>query len=408
MKKLFILMLGCAISQLIFAQGNVINYQSVLRDGNGYVMANEPTQMRIRLTDPEGDIVYEETHLCTTDRLGQIQLPVGAGQPSSGYDVTGIDWSEELTLVAEDLTHGSTATMPVSSVPRSMYATTAAGIQGLSFDDNSEPSSTNYYSSDKVQRLIQGQGGQTSQTALAKEIAERKSEDLRILDSIKMEADRRILADLALLDSIAKVAAANKEDYGYLLDSIAKERASRILEDNRLWDSVRTLTTRIVQVDLERKAEDNRIWDSITSIRQDLNDAEQNVCIASDPSRGIYTSAIPLYDVDNPDTIGLFTMPELKVLKQSGSCQLFSSLNLAGNLDRAYKTRIMTYNMTGSLMTPQTITIPAGESGIDVYVDNYLIDAPVEYKTYDILVFDVEYYHIGDGEGKLYVTLVRE
>lgn len=59
------------------------------------------------------------------------------------------------------------------------------GIQGLSFDDNSEPSSTNYYNSDKVQRLIQGQGGQTSQTALAKEIAERKSEDLRILYSKK-------------------------------------------------------------------------------------------------------------------------------------------------------------------------------------------------------------------------------
>ena len=69
----------------------------------------------------------------------------------------------------------------------------------------------------------------------------------------------------------------------------------------------------------------------------------------------------------------------------------------------------MTHNTSGNAATPKEVYIPASTAELDVYVDNYRIDLPVTYYTYDALVFDVEFYYIGeDVTPKLYVTLIRE
>ena len=101
-------------------------------------------------------------------------------------------------------------------------------------------------------------------------------------------------------------------------------------------------------------------------------------------------------------------MPEMKILKQSSSCDLFSNLTAVNRLQQSYKTRVMVYNATGNSSTPTSVMIPSGNDLVDVYVDNFQITSPEEYLTYDILVFDVEYYYIGADRGKMYVTLVRE
>lgn len=172
--------------------------------------------------------------------------------------------------------------------------------------------------------------------------------------------------------------------------------------------------------DLEANVNDSLevVWDSIDALKDELRQQQEeierqmgdiNYCLVNDAERGIYHNAIPLYDADKPDTIGLFANPILKVLRQDGHCALFSALHLASQLKRSYRARVMTYNTSGDPTSPKEVYIPASTAGLDIYVDNYRMDVPVVYYTYDALVFDVEFYYLGDDTTpKLYVTLIRE
>ena len=172
--------------------------------------------------------------------------------------------------------------------------------------------------------------------------------------------------------------------------------------------------------DLEASVNDSLevVWDSIDAlkdeIRQQKEDIEHqigdlNFCLVNDAEKGLYHNAIPLYDFERPDSIGLFANPILKVLRQDANCDLFSALDRASLLKRSYRARVMTYNTGGDPMNPKEVYIPASTAGLDIYVDNYRMDVPVVYYTYDALVFDVEFYYLGDGTTpKLYVTLIRE
>lgn len=398
-----------------------VKYQAVLRDDRGYVRADETVTLTLDLLQ-EGTSVYKESHTVTTDALGQVQVYLGGGTVLAGR-YQDIDWSLSHNLKVSD---GKTvlADMPVTAVPNALYATqagtaatalaavsaetalSAQSLNGKVFDDEQEPDNHIYYSAAKVSRMIQSsQGGQTQpgQTALAKEIAERKAEDLRILDSLLMETLRRMQEDQRIWDSLANLK--NKSDLAMtgLLDSLVAERRKRIEGDAALQAGIDNLTAALEQEGLDRASEDLRIWDSLGKVAA----SEQNVCEANDHRRGIYTAPIPLYDAAAPTENGLFIMPEMKILKQSASCDLFAGLDAADMLERSYKTRVMTYNATGNSTSPTSVFIPSGNGLVDVYVDNFLINTPVEYFTYDVLVFDVEYYYT-PGKGKLYVTLVRE
>ena len=172
--------------------------------------------------------------------------------------------------------------------------------------------------------------------------------------------------------------------------------------------------------DLEASVNDSLevVWDSIDAlkdeIRQQKEDIEHqigdlNFCLVNDAEKGLYHNAIPLYDFERPDSIGLFANPILKVLRQDANCDLFSALDRASLLKRSYRARVMTYNTGGNPTSPKEVYIPASTAGLDIYVDNYRMDVPVVYYTYDALVFDVEFYYLGDGTTpKLYVTLIRE
>lgn len=421
-----------------------VKYQAVLRDSRGYVRADETVTLTLELLQ-EGTSVYKESHTVTTDALGQVQVYLGGGNAQSGQ-YRDIDWSLSHHLKVSD-GKNVLADVPVSAVPTSLYAARAGtastallasmssvsetaltaeqaekaqvastaetamvaeALSGKIFDDDQEPDSHIYYSAAKVSRMIQDGGGQAQpgQTALAKEIDERKTEDLRILDSLLMETLQRMQEDQRIWDSLAIIK--NKSDLAMtgLLDSLMGERRKRIEGDAVLQAGLDELSMALEQEGLERAGEDLRLWDSLGKVAA----SEQNVCEANDHRRGIYAAPIPIYDAAAPTENGLFTMPEMKILKQSVSCDLFADLDAADRLERSYKTRVMTYNATGSSTQPTSVFVPNGNSLVDVYVDNFLINTPVEYFTYDALVFDVEYYlpTASGGKGKMYVTLVRE
>lgn len=74
---------------------NTINYQAVLRDASGQILANKNVGLRIfvRSGSPSGTIEYSELHSVKTNQFGLFNLEIGGGTPRAGtYD--GIDWSD--------------------------------------------------------------------------------------------------------------------------------------------------------------------------------------------------------------------------------------------------------------------------------------------------------------------------
>lgn len=447
-------------AQAARSDNNPIVFSAVARDGDGFVRHNETLDLDCRLLERNTqNAVYSETHRLTSDAMGQVQIPLGDGAATAG-DFSQVDFSQPLDLAVYEgaalLTRAPLSQVPAAAFAQqaeaartatnalsaqtarvaetaqtaetaktafeaetarsaltaktaeqattaelaktaetarsaeiaetaktaenaisaqtaqtALRAQSAQAIEGLAFNDEAAPDQATIWSSAKVARLIGGQGNQGGQTALAKERAERIAEDLRLLDSI----------------------AAHRQDL------------------NKLGDSV---------LALELRFNDSLVivWDSIDALREALRQQIEgletelgaiNYCLVNDAEKGIYTAAIPLYDNADPETVGLFTNPILKVLRQNGNCDLFADLNLVAALKKSYRTRVMTYNTGGAPDNPKEVYIPASTAGLEVYVDNYRIDLPVTYYTYDALVFDVEFYYLGaDVTPKLYVTLIRE
>ena len=63
-----------------------INFQSILRNTNGEVVANKAVSLRISILSGSitGNTVYSETHGKTTDASGLISLQIGNGTVLSG------------------------------------------------------------------------------------------------------------------------------------------------------------------------------------------------------------------------------------------------------------------------------------------------------------------------------------
>ncbi|MDE7104190.1 MAG: hypothetical protein K2O46_08100, partial [Bacteroidales bacterium] len=408
-----------------------------------------------------------ETHTLSADAMGQLQIPLGDGTPTYG-DFQQVDFSQPLDLVVYDGDQLLTDA-PLTQVPSAAFAQTAdhaetannalsaRTLDGIAFDDEAEPDQSTIWSSAKVSQMLgtQQQGVQSGQTAIAKERAERMAEDQRIWDSLNargndlISLDERFNGQNERLDGMDDRVHEQEEAINALKERAdGHDEAVNALEErtdgmdqhlHELDDDLNALEERVSANEegintLETRTEDldrhlhdleanvnaslEVVWDSIDALKDELrqqkDDIEHqlgdiNYCLVNDAERGVYHQAIPLYDMERPDTIGLFANPILKVLRQDGHCDLFSALNLASQMKKSYRARVMTYNTGGNPMTPKEVYIPASTAGLDIYVDNYHMDVPVVYYTYDALVFDVEFYYLGDDiTPKLYVTLIRE
>jgi len=141
MKNFTLLFTALLLSLATFAQTPAgINYQTVIRDGNGNILPDTELslQMSIRSAAPDGEIVYTETHAVSTNTFGLINLVIGSGTPQTGTFAT-IDWGggDKYLETAIDLDAGGTYTiMGVTqflSVPYALYA--ANGVQNMSLEE---------------------------------------------------------------------------------------------------------------------------------------------------------------------------------------------------------------------------------------------------------------------------------
>ncbi|MBE0637421.1 MAG: hypothetical protein IH598_02770, partial [Bacteroidales bacterium] len=87
MKKISLLFTALLMSLSLLAQApQGINYQTVIRDGDGDILPDTELslQMTIRSGTPDGEVVYQENHDVTTNTIGLVNLVIGRGTPLSG------------------------------------------------------------------------------------------------------------------------------------------------------------------------------------------------------------------------------------------------------------------------------------------------------------------------------------
>lgn len=128
MKKLLLLFTMATIT--IFAQSpEAFNYQAVVRDGSGNVIANQAVGVQIRILQgsASGTAVYTQTFTPTTNSFGLINLEIGDSTAGSGV-FAGIDWGADTFFIetAIDIAGGTSyvvmGTSQLLSVPYALYA----------------------------------------------------------------------------------------------------------------------------------------------------------------------------------------------------------------------------------------------------------------------------------------------
>lgn len=145
MKKLFTLISIVAFSQYLLAQTiNGFNYQAVIRNSNGEIIANELVQVRVSLLqDAEtGSIVYSEDHDVTTNNFGLVNLVIGQGTVISG-DFSTIDWGSSSYFLKLELNlngggFNELGTTVLHAVPYAMHAETVTNTDDADADPNNE------------------------------------------------------------------------------------------------------------------------------------------------------------------------------------------------------------------------------------------------------------------------------
>ncbi len=129
--KNYLLLLSFVLMS-IFAFGQApqgINYQTVVRDGDGQPLANTALslKMTIRAGAPDGEVVYTETHAVVSNTFGLVNLVIGQGTPQTG-EFSSINWgnTSHYLETAIDLTgSGQFQVLGVTqflSVPYAKYA----------------------------------------------------------------------------------------------------------------------------------------------------------------------------------------------------------------------------------------------------------------------------------------------
>ena len=106
-----------------------MNYQAVIRDGSGNILANQSVGIRIDILQgsASGTSVYQETFTPTTNAYGSIAIQIGTGTVVSGTFNT-IDWGASSYFVetAVDISGGVNytviSTTQLMSVPYALHA----------------------------------------------------------------------------------------------------------------------------------------------------------------------------------------------------------------------------------------------------------------------------------------------
>lgn len=164
MKKFTLLFTAILMSLAMLAQTpQGINYQTVIRDGDGNILAETDIslQMTIRSGAPDGEVVYQETHDATTNAFGLVNLVIGYGVPMSNA-FSDINWGdgEKYLETAIDLVSGGNYTVlgvtQFLSVPYSFYSQKAE-----TFTDGETVGEMLYWNGEVWEAIQPGENNQT-------------------------------------------------------------------------------------------------------------------------------------------------------------------------------------------------------------------------------------------------------
>lgn len=158
MKQLLLSFLLLFTCHCLLAQSpRKFNYQAVVRNTNGTIVANQNIGLRfsIRNTTTTGAVLYSERHAVTTNAFGLVNLQVGGGTVISGV-LSDIPWGvgAKFLQVEADLSGGSNytnlATMELIAVPYALQAEKAGTFTGSLIGDVSGPQTATLISANAV------------------------------------------------------------------------------------------------------------------------------------------------------------------------------------------------------------------------------------------------------------------
>ena len=129
-------MLGLLLPFVVLSQApSGFNYQAVLRNSSGQVIASQSATLRISLTDEAGTTThYSETHGITTTAQGLINVVVGNGQDKIG-SISAVPWGEQpIFIKVEYKPSGSgvytqMGSQQIQSAPYALYAADGVTIK---------------------------------------------------------------------------------------------------------------------------------------------------------------------------------------------------------------------------------------------------------------------------------------
>ncbi len=130
---------------------NKLNYQAVIRNSAGELVAEQDVAIKISILDAlsSGNLLYSEIHSVSTNLYGQFVLKIGGGsEPST--DFSNIDWSEgeKFIKVEVDVAGGSNyllmGTNQMLSVPYAMYSNLSDSSRIANTASSAETASTAY------------------------------------------------------------------------------------------------------------------------------------------------------------------------------------------------------------------------------------------------------------------------
>jgi len=126
MRNLF---LACILLITVTTQGQPsglgFNYQAVARNPLGELLQNQNLNLRLRIrsNNPDGQVVYEETHQINTNEYGLFSIIIGNGNQVSQRSFEAIDWAANPYFVQVSINNEDLSVDRLEAVPYSKVAT---------------------------------------------------------------------------------------------------------------------------------------------------------------------------------------------------------------------------------------------------------------------------------------------
>ena len=159
MKKIFTFLTALVISSIFFAQiPQQFSYQAIVRGANNALLSNQKVGIKISLLKgtENGQSVYSEVHIATTNANGLVSIAVGGGTFLEGNFIK-IDWANGPYFIKTEIDpEGGTnyslfTTTQLLSVPYALYAANSQpgpkgdkgekgdqGVQGIKGDNGDQ------------------------------------------------------------------------------------------------------------------------------------------------------------------------------------------------------------------------------------------------------------------------------